>query len=125
MFIRYIQRFYFPVFCALAAVVYVTQHYSVGVPVWVNNYLNDLLCMPIVLKISQTAVRYIKSDRKLKIPLRISLTLTLFYAVYFEFVLPQFQSRYTADPIDVVLYFLGLLFFVWIEGKEIDRRTIK
>lgn len=125
MFVRYMQRFYFPVFCTLAAAVYVTQHYSAVVPVLVNNYLNDLLCMPIVLKISQTAVRYIKSDRKLKIPLKISLTLTLLYAVYFEFVLPQFQSRYTADPIDVVLYFLGLLFFVWIEGKEIDGRTIK
>lgn len=118
MLITYVQRFYFPVFCALAVTVFFAQRYLVSLPDLANNYLNDLLCMPIVLKICQIVLRHIKSDGQLKIPVKISFTLTVFYALYFEFVLPQFHNRYTADPIDVLLYFLGLLFFLWVERKN-------
>lgn len=114
----YLRRFYLPLFCAVALTVYIAQHYTLSLPELANNYLNDLLCMPIVLKICQYTVRFIKRDTYLKIPIKISFSLTVFYAIYFELILPQFYSRYTADGIDVILYFLGLLFFLWVEREN-------
>lgn len=110
--------------------VYVAQQLAFPLPIIINNYLNDLLCMPIVLKICQFAVRFIKKDKHTNIPIKMSFVLTILYALYFEFLLPKFSDRYTADFIDVILYFMGFLFFLWIEGKpkanhkdEIDKST--
>lgn len=126
MFIINIRRFYFLVFIGIAIVVYGAQQLSLPLSSPINNHLNDLLCMPIVLKICQYAVRCIKRDEHLTIPIKISVTVTVLYAIYFELLLPKFNDRYTADFIDVVLYFIGLLFFIWIENlskKEASRRN--
>ncbi|AZQ58145.1 hypothetical protein EJ994_04730 [Maribacter sp. MJ134] len=113
--ITYVKRFYFPVFVIIALVVYTLQRFSVALPSLINNYLNDLLCMPIVLKIAQLAVRYLKKDGSIQLPIALVGILALGYACYFEWFLPQFNSRYTADGIDVFLYFMGALFFVVVE----------
>jgi hypothetical protein len=124
MLLTYLKRFYFPVFVAIAVFVYVAQQTAIDLPLFINNYLNDLLCMPIVLKICQYAVRQLKSDRSLQIPINIALTLTLLYAFYFELLLPKFNARYTADIIDVGLYVMGCLFFVWIERTGMGKTAI-
>ena len=116
-----IRRLYFLIFVGITTAVYIAQQLSFHLPHLINNYLNDLLCMPIVLKICQFAVRFIKKDKYITIPIKISFTLTLLYAMYFEFLLPKFNNRYTADAIDVILYFMGLLFFLWIEGSIKNR----
>ncbi len=123
MFLIYVKRFYFPVFLVLASVVYGFQYYSYPLPNLINNYLNDLLCMPVVLKICQYTVCLIRNDRNLKIPFEIAFSLTVLYAIYFELLLPKINPRYTADWIDVVLYFTGLLFFLWIENIKSDKIT--
>ena len=103
--------------------VYTAQRLSIDLPSPIDNYLNDLLCMPIVLKICQFAVRYIKSDSTIQIPIKIALTLTILYSVYFELLLPISNERYTGDWIDVCLYSLGFLFFIWIERVDAQLPT--
>ena len=76
-----------------------------------NNYLNDLLCMPIVLGIAQRTVRFLKSDSNLTLPVALQVVVTIMFALYFEGYLPQFNLRYTADVMDVLCYFLGMAFF--------------
>ncbi len=125
-----IKRFYLPFFSVLGLTIYMAQQLMIPLPWFANNYLNDLLCMPIVLKICQYAVRYIKKDKHITIPIKISFVLTMLYALYFELLLPKFSDRYTGDVIDILLYFIGLLFFLWIENQpkakhkdEIDKST--
>lgn len=101
--------------------VYTAQQLALPLPRLINNYGNDLLCMPIVLKICQYAIRYVKNNKQLIIPVKLGLTLTLFYALYFEWLLPRYNDRYTADGLDVLCYFLGLLFFMWMERVPINR----
>ncbi|WP_281543240.1 hypothetical protein [Maribacter aestuarii] len=124
MLLTYLKRFYFPVFVTIAIFVYVAQQTAIDLPLLVNNYLNDLLCMPIVLKICQYLVRQFKSDRGLQIPITLALTLTVLYALYFELLLPKFNVRYTADTIDVLLYFAGALFFIGIERYGAGKTSV-
>jgi hypothetical protein len=77
--------------------------------------------MPVVLKICQYTIRQVRNDKDLKIPFEIAFLLTILYGVYFELLLPVINTRYTADLIDVGLYFMGFLFFMWIENVERDK----
>lgn len=123
-YIQTIKTYYFPVFVLVALLVYTAQQLALPLPSLVNNYLNDLLCMPIVLSICQYAVRFLKKNTSLQIPVTLVVTLTLCYAVYFEWLLPQVNPRYTADGIDVFLYFLGALFFMGVARYKSKETSI-
>ncbi len=84
---------------------------KVEMPTWITSYVNDFLCMPVVLTICLKIVHFIKKDTTIPLPLLPILTLTSFYAIYFEWYLPQVETRYTADWIDVIIYFSGALLF--------------
>ena len=118
MFVKLIKKYYFPLFVLLALAVYLAQRLDIYLPEGINNYLNDFLCMPIVLKICLYAVRYVKSDDHIKLPLPLQILVTLLFIIYFEVVLPNINARYTTDLWDLVAYSAGLLFFIGVEGWE-------
>ncbi|PRX54659.1 hypothetical protein CLV81_3061 [Flagellimonas meridianipacifica] len=91
--------------------VYLLQQTNVELPEVVNNHLNDLLCMPIVLGISQLAVRYLRSDPGIFLSLPLQLCVTILFCFYFEWHLPKVNPRYTSDWIDVLCYFFGTGWF--------------
>jgi len=97
----------FLVITALAIAIYLANIGAVPLPNWVYFYLNDFLCMPIVLSICLATVRLVKKNNVLYIPLGAIIVLTAYYAMYFEWFLPQYNTRYTKDVIDIGLYFLG------------------
>ncbi|SHJ14215.1 hypothetical protein SAMN04487911_11226 [Arenibacter nanhaiticus] len=109
-------------FSVVATAIYSLQRLGVSLPIWINNYVNDFLCMPIVLFVCQFGIRKIKRNNNIRLSLPIMLSLSLYYAIYFEYFLPKVSLRYTADPIDVLLYFIGALFFYVIEKRSIYRR---
>ncbi|MCM4167293.1 hypothetical protein KCTC52924_02876 [Arenibacter antarcticus] len=123
----WIKRMYFPLFSILGVGIYTIQRWGSGgiLPSWVIYYVNDFLCMPIVLYICQLAVRRLKSNKRLKLTLRPILSLTLFYSLYFEVYLPMVNVRYTADLMDVVLYFLGAAFFYLVEKMTVETKESK
>ena len=94
------------------------SHLEVNLPLWVNFYLNDLLCMPIVFWICIKAVHIIKGDNQIHLDLFTILSLTTFYAVYFEWYLPRVELRYTADWLDVVMYFNGAFLFYYLQFQD-------
>lgn len=105
---------YFIIFIGVFLIIYTLQKLQIPLPFWINNYVNDFLCMPVVLTICLAAVRFIKKDKSLFLPLSAIVSLTLFYSIYFEYFLPAHYPRYTADWLDVVMYFLGAtMFFVF------------
>ncbi len=73
--------------------------------------------MPIVLVVCLYLVRFIKSNRTLRIPLPVVVAMTLYFALYFEYYLPKVTDRYTSDFIDVLLYFGGATFFLLVEKR--------
>ncbi|HZH70529.1 MAG TPA: hypothetical protein VFD80_08775, partial [Flavobacteriaceae bacterium] len=91
---------YFIFFFGIFLVIYTLQKFQISIPLWINNYVNDFLCMPVVLSICLAAIRTLKKDNKLLLPLSAIVSLTVFYAIYFEYYLPKVNPRYTADWLD-------------------------
>lgn len=108
-------------FVLLGLAVYVSQLVQWPLNSFVNNYLNDFLCMPIVLKICLKVVRFIRSDDRLQLPLLLCFTVTLLFAVYFEGYLPHVSARYTQDFWDLVCYAAGMSLFLWLEHRVPDK----
>lgn len=96
--------------------IYTLQYLKFPLPLWINSYVNDLLCMPIVLFICKEVVSYI-FKRKIFLSLSLIIVLTLYYSWYFEYYLPKINTRYTGDYIDVFLYFIGSLLFYTQQSK--------
>lgn len=96
----------------------ILKHLAVALPPWIYFYVNDFLCMPVVLTVSLKVVHFIKKDHSIRLPLTLVLSLTLFYAIYFEYYMPRVESRYTADWLDVVMYFAGAGIFYMLQFRK-------
>lgn len=105
-------------FVLLGLAVYVAQLFKWPLNSLVNNHLNDILCMPIVLKFCLEGTRYVRSDDGLQLSPMLCLTVTLLYAVYFEGFLPHVSVRYTKDPWDLLCYAVGLFLFLGFERSR-------
>lgn len=98
--------------------VYVLQRFEIPLPWLINNYLNDLLCMPLVLGALTFIIRWLKKDLFFKFPLFFVLFMAGYYSFYFEYYLPKVNVRYTSDWMDVFLYFIGSVGFYYFQKKE-------
>lgn len=105
------------IFCFLGTLVYLLQFFNVKLPLLVNNYLNDFLIIPIVLSLSLLVLRLIRKDSSFTISISIILYVFFFYSVFFEYYMPKISTRYTSDMVDVLLYFLGGVWF-WVLQKK-------
>ena len=93
-------------------------NFSSNLPSFFSSYLNDLLCLPIVLSICFFIIRSFGKNRSLKISFFTAFSLAALYAVYFEFYLPEVTTRYTSDVIDVLLYFVGAIIFWLVQSSK-------
>jgi hypothetical protein len=101
----------------IATAVYVTSLLGFQLPHLISDYLNDLLCMPIVLSLCLAALRLMKKDNQIYITPSMIIVLTLYYAFHFEWLLPRYMVRYTSDAIDVLLYIIGAIVFYRIQKQ--------
>ena len=101
--------------------VYVMQKCGIRLPVFVNNHLNDLLIVPINLFAVQMLWGILNGTT---VFLRFSIVASsvLFYSIFFEFILPQFNSRYTADGWDVLCYVAGGVLFYLYQHVAISKQ---
>ena len=102
--------------------------FEVQRPEFMSSYLNDLLVMPIILTVCLFATRFIHSDHSIRLSLFSAFSLAALYSLYFEGYLPGKSARYTADGLDVALYFLGALIFYVFQnfgfGKKREKRAL-
>lgn len=118
----------FTVMASIAIGIYLMQKAEIHLPEFLNNYLNDLLCLPLVLGGISFAIRRLKKDASFKFPLFSILLMATYYSIYFEYYLPNNNQRYTSDWIDVFLYFSGAIGFYCYEKiqlRKFEAVTIK
>ena len=91
---------------------------------WIDAYLDDLLCMPIVLTILLFEWQFI-----LKTDYQFSwfevCCITLFIGVFYEEILPQFNADFTADRLDYLFYGLGSLGFYLFYNEDTEIFLLK
>jgi len=108
----------------IAASIYSSQKLAIPLPLLVNNYLNDLLCIPLVLGALIFIIRKLKHDPRFTLPFGFIFILSSYYAIFFEYYLPKINIRYTSDWIDVLLYFLGGILFYLFQRVR-DKKVVK
>ncbi len=95
----------------LALSIYISQRLNAPIPKWISFYVNDFLCMPIVLATCLASVRIIKKSEHLYVPVIAILAITAYFTLFFEWILPKYSDRYYYDPYDIVLYSIGAFLF--------------
>jgi hypothetical protein len=108
----------FFLFVAIFLILQILLHLNIYLPNWVVFYVNDFLCMPIVLFICLKVVHLIWKDPTMRLSLFSIFSLTTFYAIYFEIYLPKVEPRYTGDVLDVVMYVAGSLLFYFLQFRK-------
>jgi hypothetical protein len=90
-----------------------------SIPIF-HAYLDDLLCMPIILGLSTQIIQWIHPVKELYYLNKTAITIVVvFYSIIFEGILPFLNpSIYTADWIDVILYALGGFVFYQLISKK-------
>lgn len=88
-----------------------------AIPDWINSYLSDLVCMPIVLTLALVGVRFFKRLPQYQLTSGMVFGLTVGYSIYFEWALPGASSAYTADGLDVLFYFIGATVY-WVYWRK-------
>ncbi len=95
-------------------------HYIV-LPTWYVNFAADFFCLPIMLYIALETIKFIKRDTSLKLSILQITGVTLYVGSVFEWLLPYYNTKYTGDKIDLLMYGLGAaLFFFW---QKTDKRN--
>ncbi len=94
-------------------------------PELANNYLTDILCMPILLSLTLMILRLVKKNNQLWFDAyKISFAL-LYVSFVFEWWLPKSSTQYTSDFIDVLCYAVGSLVFYFYQYKWFPNKQIQ
>ncbi|KAA3439488.1 hypothetical protein [Rufibacter hautae] len=102
-----------PLFCGLATI-YVAHRTAAWLqfprPFWLRSYLDDLLCLPLLLTVTLFLMRMLYGPQVRFTKYHIGFVVA-YVSLVFELLLPRYMERYTSDLLDVVLYALGGWFF--------------
>ncbi|MFD2696671.1 hypothetical protein ACFSQ0_01585 [Mesonia sediminis] len=90
------------------------SHYSL--PTFLTNHLMDIVCMPVVLGIIQGVMQFVFPSFRFTVLMLV--VLVVGYSLYFECYLPQVNSRYTADLLDVGCYLIGSGLYAFFQHKD-------
>jgi len=82
-----------------------------------NQYLADLVCIPIVLYLSVLIIRFLRWDSTFELTKLMIFFAVIYISFLFELVFPFFSDKYTSDWFDVLCYFIGGGVYGWIQTK--------
>lgn len=111
---KVLQHIIFIGMILIGSCIYIIQQFGVHLPLFINNYLNDILSIPIALCIILAIVRTWRSN-SYQLSIAMIAAVVLYFSVYFEYYLPQHNPRYTADIFDIGCYVLGGGIFYFIQ----------
>ena len=106
-----------PLFIILAsiyAVYYGVKQMDFILPLFISNYLADLLSIFLVNTFTLWCIRKLKNRPNLELPIPLVLMSVVMFSVLFEFILPQKNPIYVQDPWDILCYFIsGVAYVLW------------
>jgi hypothetical protein len=110
---------YFVILCLIYFATRYLKSTDLILPIFIKNHLTDLLCMPIILTICLVGVRLIRRLPNYVLNPFMIFSMTVFYAVIFEYLAPKSNPNQTGDWIDVGMYVLGGLGY-WVIQRRVN-----
>lgn len=90
--------------------------------IWpLHTHLDDLLCLPLTLRIVLAVQRAYFGDASMVLPVRHIFFAVAAFSICFELLFPLYKTIYTADMLDVLAYILGALVFYIYLNKPFER----
>lgn len=89
---------------------------------WADNYLDPLLCMPLLLGLFEWEQQRLFGRRKLH--LWEALVLTGLLSVLFECGFPRWSDRFTTDIWDVAAYYVGTAAYLLLDRCGYENDTL-
>jgi hypothetical protein len=92
---------------------------------YLNGYINDAFAIPVIANLGLWFQRQfvIKSNHYVLSVWQV-LLIVIYVSLVFEWLLPHFSKKYTADWADVTLYFFGGAFFFLVMNKPVSRKVV-
>lgn len=110
-----LRKYYYITCLILFLIIYGTQKLGYTLPYYIQNYGSNLICMPIILKTIQLILKF-AFKKNIRLGYINIISVTFYFSWYFEYYLPKHDTRYTADPYDVFLYFIGSFVYCYLEN---------
>ena len=87
-----------------------------------NDHLTDLIAVPVIASLGLTFQRMVMNKpNACCLKAGHVLFIIVYTAFVFEFWLPRHSVKYTADAWDVLMYFLGGVFFWFVMNRPLRR----
>lgn len=91
-----------------------------------SDYGADLLCLPIILHLSQWALRKMGVvPRQFVLTGAMVIVATAYVALVFEALLPARSDKHVSDPLDIVAYFLGAFAYYRLSHMKTSTLQLK
>ncbi|ASZ12644.1 hypothetical protein KTO58_11270 [Chitinophaga pendula] len=105
-------------------IIHIARWYGYPLP-YVNGQLTDLLATPLIASACVTVIRYwVLKNSNYRLPLPYILFIAAYLSIAFEWIMPTYTTRYTADWLDVAAYFTGgLLYHFFITAYQHLTKT--
>ena len=103
--------------------VLIAREINIKLPHFINDYYGDLICIPMVLSITQKLIRIIQQNPNFLIQKTMNITVVVYFSLMFEWILPIYSDRYTSDWIDVICYVAGGFVFFILNNLFQSRTT--
>jgi hypothetical protein len=88
------------------------------------SYGDDLICLPLILSGILVVQRRFGSLGRRVLPVSHGLVAFAAYSLYFEAVLPYIGTRFTADPMDLMVYGMGWGLFELLINRPLRSRDL-
>lgn len=87
---------------------------------FVDGYLDDIICIPIILQLWNWEKQYLLDDSNYSIHLIESLLLTILLSLLFEYVFPWLSPAFTFDLYDFIAYALGWCLYLILNNSKVN-----
>ena len=93
----------------------ILRYFELIIPI-INNYLADLVCLPIVLSLALAFQRtFILQNSNYRLRNWQIIFAFILFSVVVEGIVPLYSQKYTADGMDIIAYAAGaFVFYRWM-----------
>lgn len=79
-----------------------------------RNYFDDFLTIPIVLGLTDAFVYSFNQRIPLKNKIILGVLGTIFFSIFFEYIVPNYYTESTSDYWDILAYSTGATFYIFL-----------